>query len=159
MDGGADDFEGRALQTADTFSCYISLEIKFGCHSRQPFPPGSGKPSGLAGVSCKKMRVIHTEGIFFSPCFSFVFTFLFQMLGTKYKHELLVDHPFADPAGSCGNFLHVVCHYALLFIKKWLVNWRLATVCFENPPTKTLDLPPNLCETLSALPRSYTIQY
>lgn len=36
MDGGADDFKGRALQTADTFSCYISLEVKFGCHSRPP---------------------------------------------------------------------------------------------------------------------------
>lgn len=61
------------------------------------------------------MRVIHSElhlnvheGIFPAPCFLFVFTFLFQMLGTKYKHELLVDHPFADPAGSCGNFLSVV---------------------------------------------------
>lgn len=43
MDGGADDFKGRALQTADTFSCYISLKIKFGCHSRQPFPPGEWK--------------------------------------------------------------------------------------------------------------------
>lgn len=31
--------------------------------------------------------------------------FLFQVLGAKYKHELLVDHPFPDTAGSCGNFL------------------------------------------------------
>lgn len=60
-----------------------------------------------------------------------------------------------------------VCHYALLFIKKWLVNWRLSTVCFENPPTKKFDLPPNLSETLysaflnfsTSLPRSYAIQY
>lgn len=65
------------------------------------------------------------------------------------------------------SMLSFVCLYALLFVKKWLVNWRLSRACFENPPTQKLDLPPNLSETLysaflnfnTSLPRSYTIQY
>lgn len=33
--------------------------------------------------------------------------FSLQVLGTKHKHEYLVDHPLSDPAGSCGNFVFI----------------------------------------------------
>lgn len=35
--------------------------------------------------------------------------FLIQVLGAKYKHELLVDHSFPNSAGSCGKFLLIRC--------------------------------------------------
>lgn len=38
----------------------------------------------------------------------FVYAFLIQVLGAKYKHELLVDHSFSDSSGSCGNFLLIL---------------------------------------------------
>lgn len=39
-----------------------------------------------------------------SPTFTLT-PLLFQVLGAKFEHELLVDHPFSNTAGSCGNFL------------------------------------------------------
>lgn len=87
--------------------------------------PGTGKHSAVAGIAkkCNKAcyRCLKLVRCFW--LFLIGLLFRFQVLGTKYKHELLVDHPFSDITGSCGNlqFLpFILCllfeHYALLFV-------------------------------------------
>lgn len=44
--------------------------------------------------------------------------FRFQVLGTKYKHELLVDHPFSNSAGSRGNFNLILPLFDNLLLNK-----------------------------------------
>lgn len=101
--------------------CKASCE-QFGHQSLTFHLPGSEKLPAPAGVvkQCKKCV---TEWVVFervwdiSGCLSLIFPLMFfcsfffiQVLGAKYKHELLVDYPFSNSAGCCGNF-----HFLLSF--------------------------------------------
>lgn len=99
----------KALKTHNGAVCPVGLVEQFGCQSLAFHQPGSGKISAVAGVAKQWnltcYRVSHVwKPVRFFLLFLIGLSFRFQVLGTKYKHELLVDHPFSDLAGSCGNF-------------------------------------------------------
>lgn len=99
----------KALKTHNGAVCPVGLVEQFGCQSLAFHQPGSGKHSAVAGVAKQWNLTCYRVSHVWKPVRYFLLfltglSFRFQVLGTKYKHELLVDHPFSDLAGSCGNF-------------------------------------------------------
>lgn len=93
----------KALKTHDGAVCAASGEVSLSSHQ----PGRAGKLSTVAAVAKQCNKKCYRVNLAISGCLWLIFpatAFLSQVLGAKYKHEILVDHPFSNSAGRCGNF-------------------------------------------------------